>query len=330
MVMGQNHHTQWIETPMVPRFRPHMSQRLVEGSLLKFQPKGAEHQTVEGSHGDNKISRSNNDPAMTGEHADSAPPSVTFVGVGPNSETLVGATHVCPCGETTLTTDSDQSVQESEQPQSQRRGLAGGARGDPLIIPGSTGRKLVSAPLSWAPFTLREFEYVGISDNPNPHSHDVRWADTGAVGRTDLLPRLMVPFGTPFPSADFPVQQWQLDENYNIDPESKYNQGLGVCPKCFLPSDDNVCPGCGRNGKRATRSQTRKEIFNSKLYLPTRSYAHGVLLDTEYPQRGDNSPGVVQIRQRTVSSESQARSHSHYGGTICPPHYGGARRRSTH
>ena len=139
MGLGQNQHTQWIETPMVPRFRPHMSQRLVEGSFLKFQLKGAEHQTVEDSHGDNKISRSNNDPAMTGEHADSAPPSVTFVGVGPNSETLVGATHVCPCGETTLTTDSDQSVQESEKPQPQRRGLAGGARGDPLIIPGSTG-----------------------------------------------------------------------------------------------------------------------------------------------------------------------------------------------
>ena len=149
MLMGQKRHTQWIKTLMVPRFRPHPSQRLFEGAFIKRHSKGAEDQIVEGSHGGNSgISRSESDPAVTGEHKGSASPSVAFVDVGPIYETLDGALHDCPCGETTLTTDSDQSVQESEKPQPQRRGLAGGARGDPLIIPGSTGRKLVSAPLS--------------------------------------------------------------------------------------------------------------------------------------------------------------------------------------
>ena len=99
MLMGQKRHTQWIKTPMVPRFRPHPSQRLFEGAFIKRQPKGAENQIVEVSHGGNSgISRSANDPAVTGEHTGSASPSVAFDDVGSISETLDGALHDCSCG----------------------------------------------------------------------------------------------------------------------------------------------------------------------------------------------------------------------------------------
>ena len=108
----------------------------------------------------------------------------------------------------------------------------------------------------------------------------------------------MVPFGLPFPSADYPVQQWQLDEDNNLDPESEYNKGRDICPKCFLPSDDNTCPCCGRNGKRSTRSQTRKEIFNSPHYLPTRLAA-----SEDSRLENANTTGVIATNETSTKEE---------------------------
>ena len=129
------------------------------------------------------------------------------------------------------------------------RGLRGGAAGDGLHAYYSNvrGRKVTANPLGPG-LAVRTFLCHGRSENPEPYSYDVTFDDQPTRRtRTDLRPHLRVADDAPFPSSDLPAaEQWQLFGHPRVDSLPPGTAG-GVCPTCFFPSEEDVCPVCGRD-----------------------------------------------------------------------------------
>ena len=137
-------------------------------------------------------------------------------------------------------------------------GLLGGARGDgdAALMDGVRVIKVTNWP-GEAGIFLRVGTCRGRSIVPDPVSFDITWDDDPHnTGTTDLRPELRVETGATFPDLSLRtvMGQWQILDHIAI-PELKGDEGM--CPVCYMVSDEVVCPTCGRRpGGVKTRSRS--------------------------------------------------------------------------